>query len=763
MAGARRTGRARQARAETGKRPRRRGFRAGVTERERGRPSLERSQRREPVRSRTGKGRNEKENKKGKHRGDWVLSIQQGNRGLKYRVGRGLDGDRRWHTKGEQRNTKMIETGKRDDWGDLQQHLAGGSERRYARRVGRGLEDKDDTRRRNARLGFECRSASSICGMRRGRAMEREGERESGQRPSYPYSVPLSTDLVQLQMLAMLQQLATSVSSLASHVDTMEGWKSGTTPSLIPAVVPVAPSATPVKAVSPKQAAAPTTAMRPPPKVAGLVSTGQAGSSLPDPITPPLASDVVFPPLAHVAPLPPRPQGTAPRAAPAKPTAPPVSADPNNGSSTWGNQGVTQHERTTATAKAVASAQGRTLAGTSLRKPPASSLAKANTAIAHQTAKPLRLLYGHWSHEADRTGNFVYVLAGKLTMAQILPYQEWLCAPFPGASLVPSEGWFWAQLRGVITHSDTGKFFLEDELEAELRLHPAFETVLFIVQPHWLTHPNNIREATATVGFAMEDPTGAVMQAAMAGPVSMFSYQVKFVPCGDLPTLIQCGRCYMIGHCTNDKACKWHTDQIRCQCCGLDHHIDDHHFECPNQHTVLGVCKCKYKCLLCGEMGHDAHSRKCSKHGDFPAPKLAKVTGHSAPPPALPQGSMAPECEDDPTNAPATDDEVAAAGADALANATVNYVDWGAELNLSEWGETNTSPAAAAVTAAFHTSTPSKPKARHVATATDTAKPGESSTDRTIARQTTIHTARPLPIPAKSYNAAALQDARQVS
>ncbi|KAH9021928.1 hypothetical protein EDB84DRAFT_1441337 [Lactarius hengduanensis] len=149
-------------------------------------------------------------------------------------------------------------------------------------------------------------------------------------------------------------------------------------------------------------------------------------------------------------------------------------------------QKITRHTKHTRSIKT----QGRTPAGTLSRKPPPASPAKANTtkvvvirhggftdkereqrlrqcnpgdivrgvrtALERKTAKPVRLLYGHWSREASRTGNFIYVFAGKLTMDAILPYQEWLCAPFPasGASLVPSEGWFWAQLRGVLTTDD---------------------------------------------------------------------------------------------------------------------------------------------------------------------------------------------------------------------------------------------------------------------------------------------------------------------
>ncbi|KAH8990022.1 hypothetical protein EDB86DRAFT_3080586 [Lactarius hatsudake] len=606
----------------------------------------------------------------------------------------------------------------------------------------------------------------------------------------------------------MLCPLATAVTSLASRIDAMEGQTVESRPP-VPAAVPTPPLAAPVKkAAPPKKVVAPMTATNPPPhEKVGPPPLVQAMPHPPKPVRPPPVPDAAFPFLAKSA-LPRKLAEPSPQKAPATPKATPSPADLAGdyihvgqcGRPTYlvaTKKGIAQHESTTAKAKAVAAAQGCTLAGTLSRQAPPSSPAKANTtkviivrhggfadkekekklcfgnlgnlvmgvrtAIAQKMAKPIRLLYGHWSREADRTGNFIYMIAGKLTMSQILPYQEFLCAPFPGASLVPAEGWFWAQLRGVITHNDDGALCSEDELEAELRLHPTFETVPFIVKPHWLTHPANIREATATIGFTMEDPTGAVIQAALAGPVSMFSYQVKFVPCGDSPSLIQCGHCHAIGHRTNDKACKWRANQIRCQCCGRDHHIDDHNFECLNQHVVLGVCKCKYKCLLCGEQGHDAHSHKCPKRGDFPPMKLAKVAGRTVAPPALPREAAPAVHINDEVEArdpDPTDEELACACAEHdKATAHIDsYVDWGAEPRMGGWGDDDMSPAALAASAAFHTGKlTSTIPARHVTRSMDTAKPSKSSTDRAIACGTAIHTAKLAPAPAPAYDPSSLQ------
>ncbi|KAH8995554.1 hypothetical protein EDB86DRAFT_3077579 [Lactarius hatsudake] len=455
-------------------------------------------------------------------------------------------------------------------------------------------------------------------------------------------------------------------------------------------------------------------------------------SSTPETITPPPASDKAFPPLAKAA-LPPKPAGTAPTCtAPVKPTTIPSTVADGDG-------GVQQHEKMAATAKVTAAVQGWTPTGTLSHKPLPASPAKANVTkvvfICHggfvnkeceqklrlsnpgiivqgvhnelerKTKKPIWLLYGHWSREATRTGNFIYVFTGKLTMSQITPYQEWLCAPFPGASLVPSEGWFWAQLRGVICNDAEGKLWDEGELEAELHLHPTFKTVLFIIKLHWLTHPNNIQDTTATVGFAMEDTNGTVIQAAMAGPISMFSYQVKFIPCGDSPTLIQCGCCHAIGHRTNDKACKC-TPSLR------------------SANASTSACSA---------------ATKATTHDPTNAPSEATF-----PPPASPKSLATTPCP--PTRKGKGKGKAVRVDDDVIDDEAVNYVNWGAEPTTRGWGDID--PRDKATIEISLTGT--EPTPPHPQPSTDLM--GKSSTDCTIQHQTAIHTTGPLPTPVPAAN-----------
>ena len=111
----------------------------------------------------------------------------------------------------------------------------------------------------------------------------------------------------------------------------------------------------------------------------------------------------------------------------------------------------------------------------------------------------------------------------------------------------------------------------------------------------------------------------------------MFGKPVKFVVTGDSPRLIQCRRCHMLGHPTRSPLCKLHPAAARCYRCGGSHHSDHHDYECKGAHRTPGRCNCTPKCLLCGNTGHHARSRKCPKQGDFAPPRLDSIGTESNP------------------------------------------------------------------------------------------------------------------------------------
>ena len=243
-----------------------------------------------------------------------------------------------------------------------------------------------------------------------------------------------------------------------------------------------------------------------------------------------------------------------------------------------------------------------------------------------QTRQPLKLLKGRWSTTAEKTGNFVYTVVGDVPFTYIASFNKWLCAPFPGGDLVAIRSWKWAQLRGVLLTDDTGTVWEPAQLEEHLRENPMFSDCVLSVVPHWFHNPHTLKAATSTVLFAYEDVNGARTQAALHHGVAMFGYSVKFVLSGDKPSLIQCARCYAIGHRDGSPECRVPLSEVRCVRCGGKHDTRDHDFECAAlTHERAGTCNCTFPCLLCGKTGHNARSRSCPKRGDFPAPRYACI------------------------------------------------------------------------------------------------------------------------------------------
>ena len=141
--------------------------------------------------------------------------------------------------------------------------------------------------------------------------------------------------------------------------------------------------------------------------------------------------------------------------------------------------------------------------------------------------------------------------------------------------------------------------------------------------PHWQQNPTNIlRVPFATVLIPIVDTTDTVTKTAAQQGVFMFGKQAKFVVTGDSPRLIQCRRCHMLGHPTRSPLCKLHPAAAKCYRCGGSHHSDHHDYECKGTHRTPGRCNCTPKCILCGNTGHHARSRKCPKRGDFAPPRL---------------------------------------------------------------------------------------------------------------------------------------------
>ncbi len=390
-----------------------------------------------------------------------------------------------------------------------------------------------------------------------------------------------------------------------------------------------------------------------------------AGTSIPNPPSNPVSNGettnvttqgVVPVPLGRPAP-PPVPRNTRPQT-----LLPPTAQAPTwNKIATQGNYGANQH--IVQFAKQTSTATGRTTAGkrqtgkqgpeppsnitqvTVVRgkglrddakeaavygTPPEVIVQAARSQVERIAQNSITLLHGRWSVNPN-SHNFVYTISGNVPYAHIYAFRNALVGPLLTGNLVPNKGWAYAQLRGVITSDADGVIFPPETLLTELRRNAAFSNTIFCTAPHWQGNLANVANSpTSTVVMAYVDEGGNQTEAAKRGGIYMFNAQVRFVPTGDHPTIIQCGRCHEVGHHTDTPACPLPANAIRCHICGGSHSGKDHSFYCQGPHRTAGRCDCRPKCLLC-KGTHNARSRVCPVRGGFQPPDLATVSTTSKP------------------------------------------------------------------------------------------------------------------------------------
>ncbi|KAN0129433.1 hypothetical protein V8E53_012765 [Lactarius tabidus] len=240
---------------------------------------------------------------------------------------------------------------------------------------------------------------------------------------------------------------------------------------------------------------------------------------------------------------------------------------------------------------------------------------------------PPAVLSGRWSTTSQTTGNFVYTLAGIISPRDLMALKPFLCSPFKGRTeLVPTKGWTWIQLRNVPTEDIDHKVWGPEDLLTQFIANPCFQDALICIAPHWQGNPLNNDKMVSTVLAAIIDEDNSICQSALTHGVRMFSAQVKFLRCGDNPSLLQCSRCHLLGHYANSAKCKLPKGQVKCYHCSGPHDGRDHDYECnAKSHKTVGKCDCLLKCLLCKKTDHHARSRKCLKRGDFQPPRLPEL------------------------------------------------------------------------------------------------------------------------------------------
>ena len=249
-----------------------------------------------------------------------------------------------------------------------------------------------------------------------------------------------------------------------------------------------------------------------------------------------------------------------------------------------------------------------------LRQHPSSFVEAAQRALNRLSKhSPPTILKGRWSSTSDHTGNFIYTLSGTYALDIIESIKAPLCSPFKGqTTLVPANGWTWAQLRQVPNKDEeTNVTYDAADLLRALTANPCFQSIFIPVLPSWIGNPENFSTPTASISFAYVEQDKAITQRATLEGVCMFGRQVQFVHCGDKAIIVQCSRCHSMDHFA--RKCPVPEGEIRCPKCNGNHTMKEHDYECPGRHCVPGKCNCVFKCILCNQPGHHARSKTCPR------------------------------------------------------------------------------------------------------------------------------------------------------
>ena len=211
---------------------------------------------------------------------------------------------------------------------------------------------------------------------------------------------------------------------------------------------------------------------------------------------------------------------------------------------------------------------------------------------------PVDLIGGRWG--AQTSSNFVLVFNGAPSNVAVMQCRA-VFFDFFGSDcmIVPQKGYSRVLLRGVpILRTMDGDLAPGETLESELRRNASFQTLTMFCPPRWLkaTAPEDARHSSVLVTFLDED--GSITREMLRRPHYMFGGSVRIVKFNALPLLLQCDRCWRLGH--SSRRCPKPKALIMCSICGGAHKAADHQFKCPGvgTHTTL-KCDCARKCLNC--------------------------------------------------------------------------------------------------------------------------------------------------------------------
>src|SRR6266404_4124840 len=183
------------------------------------------------------------------------------------------------------------------------------------------------------------------------------------------------------------------------------------------------------------------------------------------------------------------------------------------------------------------------------QRPPADIVREVQAALREAFKNPIKLVSGRCP--MSKLGNFVYTFSGtNLDFNKLGPYHPYLLRPFgESGTIVPTNGWAWAQVQGVMTTDFHGHLHTPEQSSRELTTNnPALNKLTFCSAPKWQSLHVAENSDRATVLFPYYDPTAQTSASIDKAPVFMFAEPCKLVVSGSSPSPKQCSRCWHITH-----------------------------------------------------------------------------------------------------------------------------------------------------------------------------------------------------------------------
>ncbi|QRW06892.1 peptidoglycan-binding domain-containing protein [Ceratobasidium sp. AG-Ba] len=164
-----------------------------------------------------------------------------------------------------------------------------------------------------------------------------------------------------------------------------------------------------------------------------------------------------------------------------------------------------------------------------------------------------------------------------------------------------------------------GERFTNDDLLTELTsCNPHVENLNIVMQPRWITKPENMSKPESSFIFAFKDPDGSILPKFLKFNTCMFGKSTPTDVMRDQPLLKECDRCLALDH--DKSSCK---GAYRCNLCAGGHSTSNHNKKCKacidTDVPLQDRCPHPLKCANCQGV-HKASDPLCPKRAAYKKP-----------------------------------------------------------------------------------------------------------------------------------------------